>query len=147
MWIPREPTMRRSARYRDFFEGINLPSIPERVNTILQKVNDTVCGAGQWISKLNIWANKTANATPPGSMELDDVAVFFVALCSCRTRKLQYVKITCLPNGPHFDKDIFEKLKEAYWRTRWRIVRTALKIWLFDVKEVRAVNVNPIQST
>jgi hypothetical protein len=136
--------MRRSAQYYYMFEGVHIPSIPPSVNLAFQTVKTVVSRAVEWISKLNFRSSQISDATPPDNIvltERNDISVRYIPLCSCRTRKLDYATIIYETDGPHYDKDVFIKIKNVYWMSRWRFLRKVLKLWLFDVKEIRPVEV------
>jgi hypothetical protein len=65
----------------------------------------------------------------------------YIPICSCRMRKLIYVKIVSEIDGPHYDSDVFQELKIVYWRCRLAVLRSIMKFWLFDLREVRPVTV------
>jgi hypothetical protein len=136
--------MRRTAQYYNMFEGIRIPSLPASVNATFQRVKAVVAGAQMWISKFEGWSNHFANTRSPDIIEgsgSDSDSVRYVPLCSCRVRKLDYAKIINETDGPHYDADVFKELKEAYWRGRSQFLRRILKIWVFDLREVRPVEV------
>ena len=104
-------------------------------------INTALGPTGKLLFKLIFWSSKTTDGVPPDDVASGNAYIRFVPLCNCRERILDYAKIIYEPDGPHFDVDVFEKLKDTYWRSRWHISRKILKFWLFDLKEVRPVTV------
>jgi hypothetical protein len=140
-WVPRESAMRRTAQYHNTFEGLALPSLPQNVKSVLQPVLTAVNGVWYWISKFWRWRTESVNRGSPDPRD-NSASVCYVPLCNCRVRKLDHAKIVAEPHeGPDYDTDVFTELKKVYIRSRPRFLRTMLNAWIFDLREVRAVEV------
>jgi hypothetical protein len=139
--------MRRTAQYYNIFEGVRRPVLPAYVNATFQKAKATVHGALMWISKFLGWSRQlSAGHSALDTIELREngsSSVSYVPICSCRRRTLDYAKIIDEAAGPQYDSDVFKELKEAYWRSRSRFARVILKLWIFDLREIRPVEVSP----
>jgi hypothetical protein len=133
--------MRRTAQYYNIFEGLVLPSLPENVKSVIQPVLTAVNGIRYWISKFGRWLSESVYHESPDPRN-NSASVFYVPLCNSRVRKLDHAKIVKEDNGPDYDIDVFTELKKVYLRSRLRFLRTMLNAWIFDLREVRAVEVS-----
>jgi len=86
-WMPRLSARRRSAHYCNMFEGVCFPSSSSGVSSAFQIVKTIASGVRNWISKLNLWSSKAAQATLPDTDELgerNDISVRYVPFYTCR---------------------------------------------------------------
>ena len=96
------------------------------------------------LSKLDILQNRRGDAAIPDNNSDDEGntdSLRYVPLCSCRRRELEYAKIKYAPDGPHYDEDVFKILQKVYRQGRGGLLGRLVSFWLFDVKEVRPVEV------
>lgn len=137
--------MRRTAQYYNMFEGFRSPALSAFINSVFHKVKAAVSGALMLMSRFNGWSRQLARHSVPDTIDLREngsSSISYVPLCSCRRRTLDYAKIVDETDGPQYDSDVFKELKEVYWRERWWLLRMILKLWIFDLREVRPVEVS-----
>jgi hypothetical protein len=142
-WMSSNPGMERTAAHYHMFEGLHFPWL-QKISSVSASFFNTIFN---WA--LTVISHPRQNEVEPSPSPSErrnshsgvPTSTWYVAMSTCRLKKLGFAEIRNEQHGPDSDAQVFSELKKVYMRFRSRIITRLLQIWLFDLQEVRPVQV------